>query len=309
MAGWRVCGAAGAGLISYARLGGPLARVQDAICDQGCPSIPGTGCRCGWYVCNSVGDLRPLVTTYQYHVDRGADHVDLALVGVQITHPMHTLTLRNNAEGREFSRRLEEVVGVRRLESIEGDGTYRGRRLTITGPIVTTLSDPEAIKRLRRKYEADVIPTSHRMLDVIDLLRVAGSTHGHSVNALSPHLQTLLTPAATTTPRRPAMPAKKAVSARKPRPVATTDHLTPTKSMDGSWTGTLGGAEIRVLPFNQWRKSAMQAINRGNFDLWADGAVHPDDVQDFVDADVTMGEVMAFMGSVPKELRHTPGPR
>lgn len=308
--GWRIFGATRAGLIPTTRFGGPVARVQDAVCDQGCATIPGPGCECGWYVCDSLADLRPLVVAHQHHVDRGAGHVDLALVGAEITHPRHTPSPLNNAKGRELARRLEEVAGVRHSTFIEGDGTWRGRRQTITGPIVTTLSDPPAIKRLRRTYETDVIPTSQRMLDVIDLLHVAAGTHGHSVNALSPHLRTLLTPARTPTPRRSDMPtAKKATSARKPRPAATTDHLAPGNTTDGSWTGTLGGAEIRVLPISQWQKSALSAIGRGNFDLWAEGAVHPDDVSRFVHAEVTIGEVMAFLNSVPKALQNNFGPR
>lgn len=180
MTGWRVCGATGAGLISYSRLGDPVARVQDAVCDQGCATIPGPGCECGWYVCDSLADIRPLVATHQYHVDHGADHVALALVGVEITHPRHTPSPFNNRKGREIARRMEDITGVRHLTSIEGDGTWRGRRLTITGPIVTTLSNSAAIERLHRNYETDVISTPLRMLDVVDLLHAAGGTRSQT---------------------------------------------------------------------------------------------------------------------------------
>lgn len=310
MTGWRVCGATGAGLISYSRLGDPVARVQDAVCDQGCATIPGPGCECGWYVCESLADIRPLVATHQYHVDHGADHVDLALVGVEITHPRHTPSPFNNRKGRALARRIDEIAGVRHLTSIEGDGTYRGRQLTITGPIVTTLSNSAAIERLHRNYETDVISTPLRMLDVVDLLHAAGGTHGHTLEDLTPHLHALLTPAKTPTPRRPAMPTakkaapvKKAAPARKPRPVATADHLAAGKSTDGGWTGTLGGAEIRVLPFGQWTKDAMTALNMANFDRWAEGALHPDDVSLFIHADVKMGDVMAFMRQAGSRAR------
>lgn len=39
----------------------------------------------------------------------------------------------------------------------------------------------------------------------------------------------------------------------------------------------------------------MTALNMANFDRWAEGALHPDDVSLFIHADVKMGDVLAFM--------------
>lgn len=53
-------------------------------------------------------------------------------------------------------------------------------------------------------------------------------------------------------------------------------------------------AEVRVLPQIKWRMSVMRLLNEGDLDGWAEAVVHPDDLDDFMDADLNMGEFRDF---------------
>lgn len=284
----------------WARIAGPngeAGRPQPGrACERGCRVIPGPACTCGWYVCQTVADLRPLVAAYQHHhTDRDPDLIPgVAIAGVRLTHPIHTAPPLNSPAGRKQVTWLEDTLGIQHFP-VEGDGTYRGRRVTIVGPIVTTLTDPAAVAQLGETYAVDVLSSPRRMLELADLMDKAGRVHGQTPRDLGPHLPALFAPSTAPHRRRPPMaPAKKTTPARTPRRPATRDHLTAVAD-DGSWAGMLGDVEIRVLPFSDWTKDAMNALHRANFDRWAEGAVHPEDVQKFVHADVTMGQVIAFM--------------
>jgi hypothetical protein len=68
-----------------------------------------------------------------------------------------------------------------------------------------------------------------------------------------------------------------------------------------TYTGTLDGVEIRVLPQGEWRKSANVSLRQGDWDGWAASAVHPEDVKQFKQLDPTNNEFSAF---VTDALRH-----
>lgn len=53
-------------------------------------------------------------------------------------------------------------------------------------------------------------------------------------------------------------------------------------------------AEVRVLPQIKWRMSVMRFLNEGDLDGWAEAVIHPDDLDDFMDADLDMGEFRDF---------------
>lgn len=56
----------------------------------------------------------------------------------------------------------------------------------------------------------------------------------------------------------------------------------------------LGDTEIRVKPQRKWRMSHMRLLNAGDLDGWAEGVIHPDDVDAFFDVDPDMEEFQAF---------------
>lgn len=74
------------------------------------------------------------------------------------------------------------------------------------------------------------------------------------------------------------------------------DRLVADATGDSEPVVMLGDTPIRVLPRRDWKKWALAAmVVRGDLDQWARGAVHPDDVQAFIDADVTIGQTEDFM--------------
>lgn len=69
-------------------------------------------------------------------------------------------------------------------------------------------------------------------------------------------------------------------------------------------TVPLGDDEIRVKSPTKWRPSYMRAMRTGDFDTWALGVVHPDDLGLFEDADPTfeeIGELAAAAGTATGE--------
>lgn len=62
----------------------------------------------------------------------------------------------------------------------------------------------------------------------------------------------------------------------------------------GAVTINLRDIPIRVLPAEEWHKKALTHLRTGDYDSWAEGAVHPDDVAAFVDADVKVKDVNRF---------------
>jgi hypothetical protein len=52
--------------------------------------------------------------------------------------------------------------------------------------------------------------------------------------------------------------------------------------------------EARVKPQIDWRMSDIRALNKGDLDAWAESVIHPDDLDEFLDLDITMAEFQTF---------------
>jgi hypothetical protein len=61
-------------------------------------------------------------------------------------------------------------------------------------------------------------------------------------------------------------------------------------------TAELAGQTLRVKSVGYWRPSYMRALRLSDFDTWAEGVLHPDDVSKFVEADATFNEINEFVG-------------
>ncbi|MFB8071129.1 hypothetical protein [Streptomyces californicus] len=77
-------------------------------------------------------------------------------------------------------------------------------------------------------------------------------------------------------------------------------------------TGTYGtasvcGVELRVKPANHWRPSYIRALREGDYDAWAAGVLHADDVQTFIDLDPTFDEINAFTTAAMETTGDTAG--
>lgn len=56
----------------------------------------------------------------------------------------------------------------------------------------------------------------------------------------------------------------------------------------------VNGVDVRVKPQIDWRMSDLRALNNGDFDAFAASVIHPDDLDAFLDQDLTMGEFRSF---------------
>jgi hypothetical protein len=59
-------------------------------------------------------------------------------------------------------------------------------------------------------------------------------------------------------------------------------------------TVPIGDLPARVKPQLQWRMSDMRLLNQGDLDGWAEAVIHPDDLDAFMDRDLTMAEFQDF---------------
>jgi hypothetical protein len=81
--------------------------------------------------------------------------------------------------------------------------------------------------------------------------------------------------------------------------------LTPAEAQEAEADGDfvpvpVGDVKVRVRPQKQWRLSHMRALNQGDFDGWAEGVLHPDDVEEFLDLDITLAEFQDFASEAAK---------
>jgi hypothetical protein len=67
-------------------------------------------------------------------------------------------------------------------------------------------------------------------------------------------------------------------------------------------TAELCGTELRVKSALHWRPSHMRALRQSDFDTWAAGVLHEDDVQTFVDLDATFAEIFEFVGQASEAV-------
>ncbi|WP_406160986.1 hypothetical protein [Streptomyces canus] len=72
-------------------------------------------------------------------------------------------------------------------------------------------------------------------------------------------------------------------------------------------TATLDGVELRVKPVGQWRPSYIRALRLSDFDTWAAGVLHEDDVKTFIDTDATFDEINVFVQAAMESAGEAPG--
>lgn len=72
-------------------------------------------------------------------------------------------------------------------------------------------------------------------------------------------------------------------------------------------TAELCGVELRVKPVTSWRPSYLRALREADYDTWAAGVLHADDVETFIELDGTFDEISAFTASAMESAGETPG--
>ncbi|MEU3986183.1 hypothetical protein AB0F77_40010 [Streptomyces sp. NPDC026672] len=74
-------------------------------------------------------------------------------------------------------------------------------------------------------------------------------------------------------------------------------------------TATLADQELRVKTVGEWRPSYMRALRQSDFDTWAAGVLHPDDLDTFIDADATFTEINNFVAEAAEAAGEPVGKR
>ncbi|WP_282203893.1 hypothetical protein [Kitasatospora fiedleri] len=69
----------------------------------------------------------------------------------------------------------------------------------------------------------------------------------------------------------------------------------------------LDGQELRVLAPGKWRPSFLRALRSGDFDTWAELALHPDDVATFIEVDATFDALSTFTADAMTGAGEAPG--
>ncbi|MEO3974374.1 hypothetical protein [Streptomyces sp. CAU 1734] len=79
------------------------------------------------------------------------------------------------------------------------------------------------------------------------------------------------------------------------------------EATDGYGVAELDGTPLRIKDMKHWRPSYMRALRNGDFDTWAAGALHEDDVAKFVDLDATFEQIGEFTSAAIEAVGETPG--
>ncbi|MGI5404125.1 hypothetical protein ACQEVG_32685 [Streptomyces sp. CA-135486] len=79
------------------------------------------------------------------------------------------------------------------------------------------------------------------------------------------------------------------------------------EAADGYGVANLNGKPLRVKAVGQWRPSYLRALRQGDYDQWAAGVLHEDDVQKFIDADATFDEINEFTAAAMESTGEAPG--
>ncbi|MCM2391711.1 hypothetical protein [Streptomyces albipurpureus] len=79
------------------------------------------------------------------------------------------------------------------------------------------------------------------------------------------------------------------------------------EATDGYGVAELNGISLRIKSVSHWRPSYMRALRQGDYDGWAAGVLHEDDVQLFIDEDATFDEINAFTTAAMEAVGETPG--
>lgn len=69
----------------------------------------------------------------------------------------------------------------------------------------------------------------------------------------------------------------------------------------------LGGETYRVKLATKWRPSYVRALRSGDFDAWAEGVIHPDDLDAWLDADPTFDDLGDFATRAMSASGEAPG--
>ncbi|MFJ9213000.1 hypothetical protein [Streptomyces sp. NPDC102264] len=80
-----------------------------------------------------------------------------------------------------------------------------------------------------------------------------------------------------------------------------------TEATEAYTTASLVGVDLRVRPIGQWRPSHLRALRQADFDTWAAGALHEDDVSKFIDLDATFDEIGVFTSAAMESAGEAPG--
>jgi hypothetical protein len=72
-------------------------------------------------------------------------------------------------------------------------------------------------------------------------------------------------------------------------------------------TAQLCGVDLRIKPVTAWRPSYLRALRQADYDGWAVGVLHEDDVETFIDLDATFDEINAFTTAAMESVGETPG--
>jgi hypothetical protein len=72
-------------------------------------------------------------------------------------------------------------------------------------------------------------------------------------------------------------------------------------------TAPLCGADLRIKPVTAWRPSYLRALREADYDTWAVGVLHEDDVQTFIDLDATFEEINEFTSAAMESVGENPG--
>ncbi|WP_329168296.1 hypothetical protein OG709_29870 [Streptomyces sp. NBC_01267] len=79
------------------------------------------------------------------------------------------------------------------------------------------------------------------------------------------------------------------------------------EAADGYGVAKLAGRDLRIKAVGQWRPSYLRALRLGDYDTWAEGALHEDDVQIFIDTDATFDEINEFTSAAMEASGEAPG--
>jgi hypothetical protein len=79
------------------------------------------------------------------------------------------------------------------------------------------------------------------------------------------------------------------------------------EATEGYSTAKLCGKELRVKPVGEWRPSYIRALRQSDFDTWAAGVLHDEDVAAFVDLDATFTEINQFVSDAMESAGEAPG--
>lgn len=80
-----------------------------------------------------------------------------------------------------------------------------------------------------------------------------------------------------------------------------------TEATDEYVTADLDGQTLRVKSITHWRPSYLRALRGGDYDTWAEGVLHADDVTKFIEADATFAEINTFTASAMESAGEAPG--